>query len=92
MAKTHDVHTSADGKYRWTEADGLHRHDQAFGAAPLSVPLAELDGAPVPLPMVVLRCRCGDPLSHAEQGRHCPQAEIDVAESYSVATTLNVAQ
>lgn len=94
MAKkdTHDVHVSPDGKYRWTEAEGLHRHDQAFPGAARDIPLAEAGGAPVPLPMVVLRCRCGDPDSHAQQGQHCPEAEIDVAESYSVSTTFNPGQ
>lgn len=96
MAKKdiHDVHVSADGRFRWSEADGLHRHDQAFAGAPRDIPLTEQGGTPVtlpdpngepaPLPMVVLRCRCGDPDSHAQQGQHCPQAEVDAGESMIV--------
>lgn len=91
--QTHDVHESADGKHRWVEGcGGIYRHPQQFFGAPrdahpeATTPDAEF----VPLGMVILRCRCGDPDSHSQQGKHCPQAEVDAAESYALSTTFNV--
>lgn len=76
MAKTHDVHTSADGRHTWT-AEGGHC---ACGQGHATTPMADV--CPQALPIVVLRCRCGDPASHAEAGAHCPQAEVDALASY----------
>lgn len=96
MAKAqavHDVHTSADGRHRWVEgAGGIYRHDQAFAGAALDVHPAQAapDAQFIPLPMVVLRCKCGDPDSHTKDGHHCPQAEVDVAESMIASTSFVV--
>lgn len=87
----HDVHTSADGRHRWVEgAGGIYRHDHAFQAASRDVHPAVTapDAQFIPLPMVVLRCRCGDPDSHARKGQHCPEAEIDVGESYAASVAF----
>lgn len=88
--KTHDVHQTPDGKYRWVEgAGGVYRHDQMFkGVARSAHPSAEPEAQFVPLGIVVLRCKCSDPDSHPNQ--HCPEAEIDIAESYDKSATFNM--
>lgn len=76
MAKQHEPHLSADGRHAWT-AEGGHC---ACGGDHARTPLA--DACPEALPIVVLRCRCGEPEMHAADGAHCPAAEVDVAASY----------
>jgi hypothetical protein len=75
MAK-HEVHTDPSGKHTWT-AEGGHC---ACGGAHATTPLEDV--CPAGLPVVVLRCRCGKPEAHAEQGAHCPAAEVDALASY----------
>jgi hypothetical protein len=79
----HETHKSADGKYRWVEgAGGIYRDDGGFPAIKADQHPSEQPGHEfLPMPMVVLRCRCGDPDSHASKGLHCPVAEVDVAET-----------
>jgi hypothetical protein len=91
--KPHDVHTSADGKYRWVEgAPGFYHHDQQFFGAPRDAHPATQGGRLIEIPTVVLRCRCGDPDSHAQNGQHCPEAEVDPLASIAAATPMNVQQ
>lgn len=92
--KAHDVHQSADGKHRWVEGcGGIYRHPQQFFGAPRDVHPDELpDKEFIPLGAVILRCRCGDPESHAKKGQHCPEAEVDAAESYAVSASLKMGQ
>ena len=78
MAK-HEPHGDASGKHQWT-AEGGHC---ACGAGVHALTPME-DTCPAALPIVVLRCRCGHPESHAKAGEHCPMAEVDVAASYEV--------
>ena len=94
VAKQHQIHTDQSGKYRWTEEHGLYKDDQAFARHKVlgGPELPEQGGERVDLPLVILRCRCGDPDSHASRGQHCPDAEIDVGETYTVSTTLNSSQ
>lgn len=94
MAKqnaTHEVHQSSDGRYRWVDdgRGGVWKHDQRFYGAARDAHPESQGGQHVPLPMVVLRCRCDDPASHAGQGQHCPAAEIDVAESLVLSTSFD---
>ena len=87
--KVHDVHTSPDGKYRWVEgAPGIYRHDQQFFGAPRNAHPEEQGGTLIELPAVVLRCRCGNPDSHAQKGQHCLEAEVDVLASYEASTPM----
>jgi hypothetical protein len=81
--QVHAAHQSLDGKYRWVEgAGGIYRHDQQFfGVNPTDHPSAQPGADFMPMPIVVLRCRCDNPEGHASKGEHCPMAEVDVAET-----------
>jgi len=92
MAKqdpTHEIHTDPSGRYRWTQEHGLMRHDAHWHGADRMGVLADQGGEAVEMPLVVLRCRCGDPDSHAVNNEHCPVAEIDIGESFSQSVTFN---
>lgn len=92
MAK-HDAHATTDGNYRWVEgAGGLYRHSGGWDGHSMKAHPADAAEEHIPLPVVVLRCRCDDPDSHAQAGEHCPEAEIDLGETFARSLTFNPGQ
>lgn len=95
QAQTHDVHTDASGRYAWVEGGGIYHMPPDVRAFDASVHPEQQSGRPMDMGVVVLRCQCpddvkADPAKLAarhgttETGalRHCPGAQVDVAESF----------